>query len=50
MILKEFEAVTNSANGPIIFTYYAESALSRSSLQYVTNELKRPREIVDNSV
>ena len=34
MILNEFEAVTNSANGPIIFTYYDESALSRSSLQY----------------
>ena len=26
--------MTNLANGPIIFTYYAQSELSRSSLQY----------------
>ena len=38
MILNEFEAVTNSANRPIIFTYYDESALSRSSLQYIIFE------------
>ena len=38
MILNEFEAVTNSANGPIIFTYYAQSALSQSSLQYAQNK------------
>ena len=42
MILNEFEAVTNSANGPIIFTYYAESALSRSSLQYVWSVMYVP--------
>ena len=30
-ILNKFEAMTNSANGPIIFTYYAESELSLPS-------------------
>ena len=32
--MNEFEAVTNSANGPIKFTYYDESALSLSTGQY----------------
>ena len=32
--MNEFEAVTNLANGPIIFTYDDESEASRSSLQY----------------
>ena len=35
MILNEFEAVTNLDNGPIIFTYYAQSELLRSSLHYI---------------
>ena len=39
MILNEFEAVPNSANGPIIFTYYDESALSRSPLQYSSRNI-----------
>ena len=34
MILNEFEAVINLANGPIIFTYYAQRELSRSATQY----------------
>ena len=34
MIMNEFEALTNSANGPIVFTYYAESELPRSTGQY----------------
>ena len=33
--MNEFEALTNLANGPIIFTYYAESELSRSTIQYI---------------
>ena len=49
-ILNEFEALANLANGPIINTYYAESELSYSTIQYVTNELKRPSEIIDISV
>ena len=32
--MNEFEALTNLANGPIIFTYYAEKELSISTLQY----------------
>ena len=32
--MNEFEALTNLANGPIIFTYYSESELSTSTLQY----------------
>ena len=31
--MNEFEAVTNLANGPIIFTYYAEKELSISTIQ-----------------
>ena len=33
-----------------IFTYYAEIELYTSTVQYVTNELKRSNEIVHNSV
>ena len=33
--MNEFEALTNLANGPIIFTHYAESELSISTLQYI---------------
>ena len=34
--------MTNSANGPIIFTYYSQSELSRSSIQYYAqSELSR---------
>ena len=33
-ILNGFKAMTNLANGTIIFTYYAESELSTSTLQY----------------
>ena len=32
--MNEFKALTNLANGPIIFTYYAKSELSISTLQY----------------
>ena len=35
MILNEFEALTNLANGQIIFTYYAESELSISTIHYI---------------
>ena len=31
----------NSANGPIIFTYYAQSELSRSSLQFIKRPAKK---------
>ena len=41
MILNEFEAVTNLANGPIIFTYDDESEASHSSLQYLKYERNR---------
>ena len=34
MILNKFEPLMNLANGPIIFTYYAESELSISTTQY----------------
>ena len=34
--MNEFEALKNSANGPTIFTYYAESELSISTIQYKT--------------
>ena len=34
MILNEFEAVTNLAHVPIISTYYAQTKLSRSAIQY----------------
>ena len=40
MILNEFEALTNLANGPIIFTYYAESDLSTSTLQQLNTDAK----------
>ena len=33
-ILNEIESLTNLANGPIIFTYYAEKELSISTIQY----------------
>ena len=33
--MNEFKSVTNSANGPIISTYYAQSELSSLSIQYV---------------
>ena len=32
MILNEFEALTDLANGPIILTYYAEKELSISTI------------------
>ena len=32
--MNEFEALTNLANGPIIFMYYAESDLSTSPKKY----------------
>ena len=35
-ILNEFEALTNLANGPIIFTCYSESDPYTSTLQYVS--------------
>ena len=41
MILNEIEALTNLANVPIIFTYYAERELSISSIHYI--KLKRFR-------
>ena len=40
MILNEFEDLTNLANGPIIFTYYAESELSRSTIQHIKSDSK----------
>ena len=41
MILSEFEALKNLANGPIIFTYYAKSDLSISAIQYSDDKLNR---------
>ena len=39
--MNEFEALTNSANIPIIFTYYAEIELSRSTGQYSNDKLNQ---------
>ena len=38
MILNKFESLTNLANGPIIFMYYAESELASSTLQYAREQ------------
>ena len=37
-ILNEFEALTSLANGPIIFTYYAEKELSISTIEKLTTK------------